>query len=196
MNDKLRKVAEFHKLFEHPINEPGSVEDRKIRSLRIKLLFEELEELARASDMNETFYRLCMLHAREVIRTKEGHSNAELAEGDRWMEQHIASMGLEDGDMVDKVEELDALCDIEYVLMGKVLTSGLHKVFDREFDVVHQNNLDKAHRSEEHAQETARRKGLQNYSITPKDGVFLLLDKDLKLTKPYDHLKVKLNINE
>lgn len=162
-------------MFEHPIGNASDVEALKIRQLRIKLLFEELQELAEASDCMETFLSLC----------DRAVGNAAAAEG-----------GYQDGDNVDKIEELDALCDIQYVLSGKVLTSGLHEVFDRNFELVHMNNMAKAHSSKAHAMETARLKGWKSheFQIIEKNGSFLLLDDNGKLTKPHDHKKVKLRI--
>src|SRR6478609_1553583 len=98
--DYVASVKEFHQVFEHPINKLGQ-EQLKIRQLRIKLLFEELKELAEASDCKETFRDLC-----EATVSDENWLNAT------------------DGDNVDHLEELDALCDIQYVLAGKVLTGG------------------------------------------------------------------------
>lgn len=162
-------------MFEHPVGKANDLEPLRIRQLRIKLLFEELVELAEASDCMETLGNLCDNQV----------NNMASAEG-----------GYTDGDNVDKVEELDALCDIQYVLSGKVLTSGLHEVFDSNFERVHMNNMAKAHGSRAHALETARLKGWKNheFQIIEKAGSFLLLDGNGKLTKPHDHKKVKLYI--
>lgn len=169
----IEKVREFHQTFEHPIGSLDKEEPLKIRQLRIKLLFEELQELAEASDCMETFENLC--------------KNQFVGLDDKMVQ---------DGDNVDRVEELDALCDIQYVLSGKILTSGLHEVFDKNFDLVHQNNMRKAHLNALHILETVRAKGWKEgeYSIIQRDGRFLLLDKDGKLTKPHDHKKVKLHL--
>jgi Uncharacterized protein conserved in bacteria len=170
MNKSLEQVASFHKLFEHPIAEgPYSYEPLKIRQLRIKLLFEELSELAGASDCRQTMRDLCYA-------------------------EHVALNFTEDGDNVDKIEELDALCDIQYVLNGKILTSGLHGVFDESFDTVHHNNMAKAHRNETHAKETAEKLGLKDYTIRYRNGVCVLVNEYEKVIKPHDHVKVKLEL--
>jgi len=171
----IEKVREFHQTFEHPVGNLEQPEPLKIRQLRIKLLFEELKELAVASDCQGTFSQLCYSEGlrSDIMPTQEF-----------------------DGDNVDKVEELDALCDIQYVLSGKILTSGLHEVFDRNFELVHQNNMRKAHQTEAHAIATAYSKGWKpgQYTIIEKEGGYLLLDSNGKLTKPHDHRKVKLHL--
>lgn len=170
----IQKVREFHNLFEHPVGKnPEHNEPLKIRQLRLKLLFEELVELAEASDCMETLGWLCQ-HQIEEMASNEG--------------------GYADGDEVDKTEELDALCDIQYVLSGKVLTAGLQDVFDRNFELVHMNNMTKAHRSEAHAKETAHVKKMKDFQIIQKGEYWLLLDSNGKLTKPHDHKKVKLHL--
>lgn len=174
MNDNLKMVTEFHLLFNHPIGYGSTCEEpRNIRQLRLKLLFEELVELAEASDVRDTMNELCSAY----------FDNHE---------------GVIDGDNVDKVEELDALCDLQYVLSGKILTAGLHEVFDENFQIVHENNMKKAHTSYDHAKETVLVKGedaLLNYTVAQqKGGKWLLFNKDGKLTKPHDHVKVKLKL--
>ena len=43
----------------------------------------------------------------------------------------------------DKVGVLDALCDLQYILSGTVLTLGYSEVFDDAFKAVHANNMTK-----------------------------------------------------
>jgi predicted HAD superfamily Cof-like phosphohydrolase len=176
MNQTLKQVQEFHLTFEHPIGEDsGVVEDLKIRQLRIKLLFEELKELAEAGDVQGTLYDLC----KSVAEYQDENDN-----------------GIEpvDGNNVNKIEELDALCDLQYVLNGKIITAGLQFVFDRGFDQVHKNNMTKAHRSHEHALETALKAGLEGYKIIQKPGGVILASAAGKIIKPHDHVKVKLEL--
>lgn len=176
MNKSLEQVRSFHELFEHPIAEgPHAEEPLKIRQLRIKLLFEELAELAEASDCTETMRDLCYA-------------------------AHVEYNFRKDGDNVDKVEELDALCDILYVLNGKVLTSGLHKIFDAAFDTVHNNNMTKAHRDEAHAKETIAKLKEKNpgeeYKTIERNHLFIVQNSHGKVLKPWNHVKVKLDIDE
>lgn len=170
-------VKEFHETFEHPIIALGEAETLKNRQLRIKLLFEEVHELAEASDVRKTFLNLCK----------------NVADFDHDAEGNV----LVDGDNVDKVEELDALCDIQYVLDGKKLTSGLAVVFEQGFKQIHENNMKKAHSSIQHAKDSinfwekneVRKK---DWKIQARGTAFLLFNPDHKLTKPHDHKKVTL----
>jgi len=186
--DYIGQVAEFHATFEHPIGTgPSHVEPLNIRQLRIKLLFEELCELAEASDCMVTIGELCTDKIEDMASCEGGYV---------------------DGDNVDKLEELDALCDIQYVLSGKILTSGLHTVFNKNFARVHQNNMNKAHFSMEHAEETLNRtlKGKGTIAQKPLmttgsklhvgESVFIVLNEDKKVIKPWDHRKVELTLDE
>lgn len=168
MNAQINKVANFAKMFEHPVGKLGTVEPRESRQLRIKLLLEEVAELAEASD------------CRATLRD--------------WADKIVSdekTIGVEDGDKVDIVEELDALSDIQYVLNGKYVSSGLFVVAERGFDLVHNNNMKKAHRSDVHAEETAVKNNLKNYRIVTKaEGVVILYNESGKLIKPHDHVKV------
>jgi predicted HAD superfamily Cof-like phosphohydrolase len=188
MNNNLKLVKQFHETFEHPVLAPGGEESLAIRQLRIRLLFEELKELAVASDCQETFSNLC---------ENEIYPKAP------------------DGNNVDRVEELDALCDIQYVLNGKILTGGYHGVFDKNFEIVHANNMAKAHTSVNHALETivkkeqlqgrtisgvvvdttAERIIVEGYTIIKKaEGVYILENEHRKVIKPWDHKKVSLEL--
>lgn len=128
----LKQVAEFHETFSHPIAKNVGEESLLTRQLRIELLFEELQELAEATDCRRTFTELC----KEII-DKNG----------TWEEDDFSSFyvaDVNDGDNVDHVAELDALCDLQVVLDGKFLTSGHWKVKDKAFAEVHRSNMSKS----------------------------------------------------
>jgi predicted HAD superfamily Cof-like phosphohydrolase len=169
----LKKVFEFQETFLMAIGpDINHVESLETRQLRIKLLFEELHELAEASDVRHTFQKLC----------HETLSN----DAKDWA----------DGDNVDRVEELDALCDLQYVLTGKIVSSGLWPVFDEAFKRVHKNNMEKAHVSIRHMEDTAIHKNLMISKckmIKISDDVYLLHNESGKLVKPHDHKKVDLS---
>jgi predicted HAD superfamily Cof-like phosphohydrolase len=56
----------------------------------------------------------------------------------------------------DKVEVLDALCDLRYVLEGTILECGMQDVFDEAFEEVHQSNMSKECDTHEIALATSR----------------------------------------
>jgi len=170
MNKSLRQVKEFHQCFKHPIGNLDRIEKRETRQLRIRLLFEELAELAEAGDVVYTFAELC-----------EEYSDTTFVD--------------KDGDNVNQLEELDALCDIQYVLNGKILTGGYHRIFDHNFDLVHSNNMAKLHTNMEHVSETVSVKNMGSYQLRKTRKGIALYDQFGKTIKPHDHSKVSLTLN-
>lgn len=193
MNEYLESVKEFHDTFEHPVGTLDTPESLKIRQLRIKLLFEELAELAEASDCRRTLAVLCDSYC---VSLAEIHGGLERTKEEftEQVNEILDARDIQDGDNVNRKEELDALCDIQYVLSGKILTGGYHPIFDKNFAIVHANNMTKAHRSVEHCQETILRNNMENTQIIPKGDVFILHNSHGKLTKPWDHQKVALEL--
>lgn len=201
-------VEEFHKTFEHPVGlNSAHKEPLNIRQLRIKLLFEELTELAEAGDVKATLLTLCSDYITEIFDKNGGVEDAD--ESKITFKEMLSDREISDGDNVNKIEELDALADIMYVLCGKILTSGLHNVFERSFLKVHQNNMSKAHFTEEHAKETLENSLSGKGSIVTKeiaqqqhDGsylsvpVYIVLNESKKVIKPWNHKKVELTLAE
>lgn len=152
MNTYLEQVKEFHETFNHPVSSFKDDIDLKTRQLRIKLIFEELEELAVAADVQETFSKLC-----ETVCNKSEQKK--------------------DGDNVNKKEELDALSDIQYVLSGSILSLGYQDVFDDAFSEVHSSNMTKACTSVDEALTTEmhylKKDGTDAYHVE-KNGLFLV----------------------
>ena len=184
LSESVKMVKEFHDLFEHPVGRVIGEEPLHIRQLRIKLLFEELMELAVASDVRQTAALLCFKHLQKEdmrVQIKGEEINIDL------------SNVPVDGYKVDVVEEADALADLQYVLDGKKLTSGLYIHMEEVFKIVHQNNMTKAHRSETHANETIERKPEEGpFTKAERSGLWFIYNKDGKLTKPWDHKKVSI----
>lgn len=119
----INAVSEFHQTFDHPINEINGEIPQDLRKLRVKLIFEELKELAHAGDLKDYFADLC----EESV--------------DEW---NNATNWTADGEgKVDRIEELDALADLEYVLSGAILAYGFKDVFDEAFNLVHKSNMSK-----------------------------------------------------
>ncbi len=161
----INGVKEFHETFNHPINDYRNEIDLKTRQLRVKLLFEELQELAEASDVKETFADLCL----EVI---------DKAEENNWEDV--------DGNNVNKKEEIDALSDIQYVLSGAVLALGHHENFEAAFDEVQRSNMSKMCHSLKEVEDTInhyKEKGVDAYSVPKGDGWIILRQGDDKVLK-------------
>jgi predicted HAD superfamily Cof-like phosphohydrolase len=123
----IMKVANFHKLFQHPV---GSVHKPELITMqamfqRVVLLYEEVIELAEAcgSELLSEF--------REYIKK----------ENDRAIKN---SKAINVTTKLDMVEVIDAIVDIQYILDGTSLTFGVGSVVHEAFDVVHENNMNKA----------------------------------------------------
>lgn len=168
----INKVKEFHQKFNHPINDVKDEIPLETRQLRLKLLFEELQELSQAMDVKETFSKLC----------EEGISKSI------------------DGDNVNKVEELDALADLQYVLSGGILSLGHNKNFDNAFNDVHDSNMTKLCHNMKEVEETI------NYYISERNMIkddisysqvgneYIINRKsDMKVLKNVNYKSVKLD---
>ena len=165
MNDYIESVSEFHKTFNQPINTQNDISPLKLRQLRLKLLFEELQELSEASDLKGTFYSLCC----DVVNN--GIDNQD---------------NIKDGDTRDKKEELDALCDLQYVLSGAVLSLGYSDIFDYAFDEVQYSNMSKACKTLGEVDKTMsdyKDKGVESYYISKGDVYIILRKEDDKILK-------------
>lgn len=167
MNQSTGMVAEFHRTFNHPIAENVGDETLEVRQLRIKLLFEELQELAEATGCERTFHEICYhkVDANEEFWAIGGDTI--------------------DSDQVDHIAELDALCDLQYVLDGKILTSGHWRHFNQAFSEVQRSNMSKACDTEEEA-------SMKIYELTNKginvhkelhNGKWILVREDKKVLK-------------
>jgi len=157
----INDVKKFHETFNHPVNNFKDDIELKTRQLRIKLIFEELQELAEASDVKGTFYELC----------KNNNDTLE---------------PLIDGNKVDKKEELDAFCDIQYVLSGGILALGYQEVFEEAFDEVQSSNMSKMCHSEKEVKDTIdsyKEKDVESYSVKKGDGWIVLRKSDDKVLK-------------
>jgi predicted HAD superfamily Cof-like phosphohydrolase len=105
--DSLSLVREFHERFGQAIAEEPTVDDQATNRLRIKLLAEELWELADALGVEFVY---------EIGRA---------------------------GWSTRKTDAIDALVDLEYVLMGAWLSLGFHRYRDAAMRAVHAANMAK-----------------------------------------------------
>ncbi|HAR20642.1 MAG TPA: hypothetical protein DCR46_08265 [Cytophagales bacterium] len=115
----LKSIIEFQKAGGHTVaytteNHTPSIEDRK---LRLKLIFEELTELAEAYGLEKTFQELVQkeLSIEECKDTKE----------------------------FDKIEALDALCDLSVVVNGGYCVSGFTDIAEEAYEETMRSNMSK-----------------------------------------------------
>ena len=147
--DAINQVAEFHRMFNHPIVEdeakiPGVSRVR----LRIELLEEELKEFKDACAEN------------------------------------------------DIVEVADALCDLQYVLIGAVHEFGLGKYFPALMDEVQRSNMSKVCKDEIEANDTIayyRKQNVVAYKELVENGEYLIKRKsDDKVLKSVAYSPAKI----
>jgi predicted HAD superfamily Cof-like phosphohydrolase len=170
----INKVKEFMTLFEQPVHESiiNIPEDRN--KLRIELIFEELKEYAEASGLSDHFADLCYDYHKAYNPDKNQYN---------------------------VVEQLDALCDLQYVLSGAIIEHGFTNIFDDAFEEVHRSNMSKVSNSKEEALDTCVKYQKESIECTAKEikGKFITYrDKDNKVLKSinYSPANLKQFINE
>jgi len=116
----LKSIIEFQKAGGHTVayttdkDYVPSIEDRK---LRLKLIFEELSELAQAYGLERTFYEIVgkELGKEIFVDTKE----------------------------FNKTEALDALCDLSVVVNGGYCISGFTDIAEEAYEETMKSNMSK-----------------------------------------------------
>lgn len=171
MNHYTESVKKFHESFNHPIEDEIKEDNIKLRKLRLKLLFEEIAELSHAMGTDDTLAELCnsVLHSDKFNNTE-----------------------------YDKVETIDALCDIQYVLSGAVLALGYKDIFDDAFDEVQRSNMSKMCENTSQAEDTIKyyqeeRGELLSMEIVEKDGKYIVVRSDGKIMKNVHYSPANLN---
>jgi predicted HAD superfamily Cof-like phosphohydrolase len=149
-NTPFQEVGEFHKAFGHPWYQKGRhpVIDSKLVKLRLRLIFEELEELCEALFVKEI---PVVVHepVAEIPDIVENGGPAPLPEDVfiqgfkslfTLIEEHIGQMTDEDLEL-DTVEIADALGDINYVVNGAAHAFNLE--LDAITSEIHRSNMSK-----------------------------------------------------
>jgi predicted HAD superfamily Cof-like phosphohydrolase len=169
MSHYLESVEEFHNTFNHPVEEEIKEDNFELRKLRLSLIFEEMVELAHAMGVTEHLENLCSKH------TKGNHNWLYNGDEPGVIETHY-----------NKIETLDALCDLQYVLSGGILSLGYKNIFDESFDRVHQSNMSKMCEEDqiEDTIEYHKSKGeTQKMNPIEKNGKFIIVREDGKVMK-------------
>lgn len=204
----LKLVEEFHQLFDHPVRTQDNHKEETLseKEFRYKFLLEELAEMAEAEHLT-LYMHICMLEI--IVKIFDGKER----QSDQY---HIAKSLLEDAKgayevikkskfvdrPVDRVGVLDALVDIEYVLMGKVIQTGLADVFSKAFDEVHSNNMSKTCKNKEIGAESIRYYATEEHipinelkleEKETKNGTVYIVKHKEKVKKPINYKPVELS---
>ena len=171
----LDSIIEFQKAGAHTVtystdNHIPFIEDRK---LRLKLIFEELSELADAYGMKRTFVDMCAIHITSAMTEEKRNKNVDTLQ-------------------FDKVEALDALCDLSVVVNGGYCISGFTDIAEQAYDETMRSNLSKFCYSLDEALATVAGKDDWTYRSTEIDGktIYVFLRKeDGKIMKSNNYFK-------
>lgn len=113
------KVRQFHKTFKHPApDEIVEVVDKELIKQRIQYMLEEIDEIAKAADLNVV----------DIVSEMEQQNKFKPIP-----EDHKGIPGV-----------LDGLVDLEYFLHGTLVAVGIPTpLFNTAFEKVHKANMDK-----------------------------------------------------
>lgn len=108
--------------------------------------FLDLEESIQSLMMKKS--RLDMLvEFQKAFKSNIGKEQFKVSDGEKELRINLISEELEELKeaiaVSDKIEILDALCDLEYVLLGTIVSFGFHHVFEDAFREVHRSNMSK-----------------------------------------------------
>jgi predicted HAD superfamily Cof-like phosphohydrolase len=93
----------------------------------------------------------------------------------------------------NKVEILDALCDLQYVLTGMIIEMGFQHVFNDAFAEVHRSNMSKRCSSLDEAERTVAIQPDPSKYVIEQDGeYYLVIRNDGKITKSVMYSEAKL----
>jgi len=153
----LESIIKFQKAGGHTVafsqdNHIPSLDDR---ILRLKLIFEELSELASAYGLENTFSEMCEKHSQENS-TKQ------------------------DTLEFDKIESLDALCDLSVVVNGGYCISGFTDIAQQAYEETMDSNMSKFCYTLDEALATVAHKEDWTYKATEINGktVYVFLRKE------------------
>ena len=123
----IKQVELFQKTFGDIVAELGETPSVEKRKLRLKLIFEELSELAEAYGLESTFNHICINHldfSKETVDTE----------------------------IFDSEAALDAICDSLVVNYGGACINGHSTIIDEAFDETMRSNMSKSCKTLDEAQ--------------------------------------------
>jgi predicted HAD superfamily Cof-like phosphohydrolase len=169
----ISKVEEFMKLFNQPVNNnPYDHVDKKLLTLRFRLMLEELIEFGHAAGIQLNMFE---------------EFKKEYAKIEAFCQKH-------DNTPIDSIAMLDAMVDLRYVADGTILSTGLQHMFDDAFNVVHNSNLSKICNSVEERDRTIQYYKEQNVAIyfkqiehNDKTKFIIYRESDHKVLKNIDY---------
>ncbi len=167
MNKTLKSVQQFHEVFNHPVGEKPRTINSERGVLRLNLILEELGELAIALGLQIEYKTLLSEKLNKSYITMD----------------------------ISKIEQLDAYADLQYVLNGAILESGMQNIFDEAFALVHESNMTKVCITEEQAVSTVKwytEQGIECYYELVDKYFIVYRTEDNKILKAVSYKPVNL----
>ena len=167
MNNKIKQVELFQKTFGDIVAELGQEPSVEKRKLRLKLIFEELKELAvDGFGLESTFNQICI---NSLDFSKEAV----------------------DTEIFNPEESLDAVCDLLVVTYGAACINGHSTIIDESFDETMKSNMSKSCNTLDEAQYTVaqyHKEGRETY-YKQIDGLYVIYDSETnKILKNKDEI--------
>jgi len=117
----IKQVELFQKTFGDIVANLGEIPSVEKRRLRLKLIFEELSELAEAYGLENTFGSICIEYVKQAVVDSRIENTLEY----------------------NPTEALDAVCDLLVVTYGAACINGHNTIIDKAFDETMRSNMSK-----------------------------------------------------
>jgi len=117
----IKQVELFQKTFGDIVANLGEIPSVEKRRLRLKLIFEELSELAEAYGLENTFGSICIEYVKQAVVDSRIENTLEY----------------------NPTEALDAVCDLLVVTYGAACINGHSTIIDKAFDETMRSNMSK-----------------------------------------------------
>ena len=170
VKNSLEQVKEFMVTFKQPVHSTPTVPNEALIKFRLKLILEELTEIARDCGASKEFSKLLIDKYIEVLT-------------------HTTKLSLEGKEEIPNLKGiLDNLIDLRYVADGMVHAFGLGSVHDLAFADVHSANMAKVCSSEEEAMitlEKYKKEGIDTYWEQHGTNWLVYRTSDKKALKSY-----------
>lgn len=148
-------------------NNPETL-SKKTGKLRLSLILEELEELSVALGLNAEFKKMMYIRANKEVQFET----------------------------TNLIEQMDAYCDLQYVLSGAILASGMQDSFDRNFKAVHESNMSKFCIDLDEVRDTINYLDIRESVYTKMIGKYYIIYRksDNKVLKSINYKPVKIEL--
>ncbi len=153
----IEQVIKFQRIFGDEVNDLGTIPSIEKRKLRLKLIFEELSELAEAYGLKSTFGEICEDYTHKIV-----------------------DCDILDNHKYDEVEALDAISDLLVVVYGGACINGQSSIIDEAFDETMRSNMSKSCKTLDQALYTIaqyHKEGRDTY-YKLVDGLYIIYDSN------------------